>query len=419
MDKRMKTRKTLIISLALFSSLSALHSVDSKYTEPEFLEYVNKDLIDEDLKQIMAEIEQDTKAKEEAQAEESNVTVIKEGEEIVIEEAPTKPEIFTEIGGLSVDGSEYAQTMIRKYMSMYTTEKGKQTLYHVLDSGTEYRIFIRHKLIEYSLPRALEYLPVVESEYRITATSRSGAKGLWQFMENSIKPYLKKNDWIDERLDPWKSTEAALKKLKENYETFGDWALALAAYNCGAGAMRKVTKEHPDMNFWQLAEQGYLKKQTVHYVPKLLGITELCENMEKHGLELPEIADDYDETEYDYAVAKKPINLAKLAKELGMTTKEIKKLNPSLVRTVTPPSTGYEVRLPKGMADAGQLAIDKIQKDMKGDALLYVEHKIASGDTLWGLSRIYGCKVDDICDLNGITQRTILKLGKVLYIPMK
>ncbi len=108
MDKRMKTRKTLIISLALFSSLSALHSVDSKYTEPEFLEYVNKDLIDEDLKQIMAEIEQDTKAKEEAQAEESNVTVIKEGEEIVIEEAPTKPEIFTEIGGLSVDVSEYA-----------------------------------------------------------------------------------------------------------------------------------------------------------------------------------------------------------------------------------------------------------------------------------------------------------------------
>ena len=412
-------KKAAVLLAAVLVAAQAANAADTTYSEPEFLEFVNKELIDEDLKQIMDEIEHDEKAKEEATEEESTVTLIKEGDEIIIEEVPTPPEIFTEIGGLAVDDSEYTQSMIRKYMSMYTSERGKQTLYHVLDSGTEYRIFIRHKLMEYSLPRALEYLPVVESEYRTTATSKSGAKGLWQFMENSIKPYLKKNDWIDERLDPWKSTEAALKKLKENYDTFGDWALALAAYNCGAGAMRKVTREHPDMTFWQLAEQGYLKKQTVHYVPKLLGITELCENMEKHGIELPTIADDYDEVEYDYAVTKKPINLAKLAKELGMTTKEIKRMNPSLIRTVTPPSTGYEVRIPKGTAEKAQEAIEKIQKEMKGDALLYVEHKISSGDTLWGLSRIYGCKVDDICDLNGITQKTILKLGKVLYIPMK
>ena len=141
--------------------------------------------------------------------------------------------------------------------------------------------------------------------------------------------------------------------------------------------------------------------------------------MEKYNIELPTIADDYDEIEYDYAIAKKPINLAKLAKELSMTTKEIKKLNPSLIRTVTPPSTGYQVRLPKGMLEQGQLAIDTIQKNMKGDALLYTEHKISSGDTLWALSRAYGCKVDDICDLNGISQRSILKLGKVLYIPLR
>lgn len=446
MKKELKT--TIFLSLMIFAATKNAFAADTKFSEPEFLELVNTNLIDADLQQILKEIEEDTKALEEAEKTE-NITaknenpqeelvhaelpadipheesefVPKENEvaeaEAVIEEEPTPPEILTEIGGLEVDDSEYTQGMIRKYMSMYTTERGKQTLYHVLDSGSEYRIFIRHKLIEYGLPRALEYLPVVESEYTITATSRSGAKGLWQFMENSIKPYLKKNDWIDERLDPWKSTEAALKKLQENYKTFNDWALALAAYNCGAGAMKKIIKAHPDMTFWQLAEAGYLKNQTVHYVPKLLGITELCEKMEKYNIELPTIADDYDEIEYDYAIAKKPINLAKLAKELSMTTKEIKKLNPSLIRTVTPPSTGYQVRLPKGMLEQGQLAIDTIQKNMKGDALLYTEHKISSGDTLWALSRAYGCKVDDICDLNGISQRSILKLGKVLYIPLR
>jgi membrane-bound lytic murein transglycosylase D len=128
------------------------------------------------------------------------------------------------------------------------------------------------------MPPALEYLPVVESEYKPLATSRSGARGLWQFMENSIKPFMEKNEWIDERLDPWKSTDAALSKLQDNYKMFGDWPIAIAAYNCGAGAMQRILKKAPEKTFWYIAEKGLLRDQSVQYVPKFLAISELSEN---------------------------------------------------------------------------------------------------------------------------------------------
>lgn len=377
---------------------------ESVLAETGEAEILNENLSEEDLEILEEEVAADSAADEAAES---------------VEEVSAIPPAISEIGGLKVPEDDWSQGMVRKYIMMYTTERGQKTLFHILNSGEEYRIYIRKKLAEYSLPPTLEYLPVVESEYRPTATSKSGARGLWQFMENSIKPYLKKNDWIDERLDPWKSTDAALKKLQENYKAFGDWALALAAYNCGAGLVAKTVKEHPGLSYWELAEQGFLKKETVHYVPKLLGVTELSENPEKYGITLPKIADDAQIQQYDYATARKPVSLAKLAAALDLSIKTVKRLNPALVRTVTPPSTGFQVRLPLGMKDAGQEALDKIQSEMKGDALLYVEHKITQGDTLWGLSRTYGCKVDDICDLNGITQKTTLRLGKILYIPMK
>ena len=334
------------------------------------------------------------------------------------EESAEKPQL-TKIGGIDVGSSEWSQSMVRKYMGIYTTERGKKLLHSILARGEEYRIFVRKKIDEAGIPRALEYLPVVESEYSINATSRSGAKGLWQFMENSMKPFLKKSDWIDERLDPWKSTDAAIRKLKENYDVFGDWALALAAYNCGAGLMRKTVKANPELSFWELGEGGFLKNQTAHYIPKLLAITELCENAEKYSLELPKIADDAQIVEYDYVETKKPVNLSKLASELNIPIKTLKKLNPSLIRTVSPPGAGFPIRLPLGMKEAGKTAVEKVAMEISDGATLYVEHKIEKGDTLWGISRTFGCTVADLCDLNGISDKAILKLGKVLYIPMK
>lgn len=424
------TRKiAAVLAVAISAFPAAAKNADSAAadagTTQEIDAGANLEKLEAQIESEIIEAEKNTEPGEKTAAEEPvQAGAVADGTidvqiEVFAEEIPAKKDDITHVAGLDVEQTDYAQSMVRKYMAIYTSEKGSRTLRAILRNGEEYRIFVRKKLAEAGLPRALEYLPVVESEYTIAATSKSGAKGMWQFMENSIKPYLKKNDWIDERLDPWKSTDAAIRKLKENYDVFGDWALALAAYNCGAGAMLKTTRENPDKSFWILAEQGYLKKQTVHYVPKLIAIAELSENPEKYGLDLPVLEDDAEIAQYDFVKTGRPVSLMKIASEMNIGVKTLKRLNPSLVRNVTPPMQGFPLRVPLGTAEIAKKAVEKLQKESGGSSSFYVEHKIISGDTLWGLSRTYGCKVDDICDLNGISQKTILKLGKVLYIPLK
>ena len=122
----------------------------------------------------------------------------------------------------------------------------------------EYRLYVRQQIQKRNLPEILEYLPVVESNYKTTAKSYSGAVGMWQFMSNSVYPFLVLNDFVDQRLDPWYSTDAGLSKLEDNYNYFGDWLIAIAAYNCGGGTMTKALRTAGIKDFWYLADNGYL-----------------------------------------------------------------------------------------------------------------------------------------------------------------
>ncbi|MCR5612367.1 MAG: lytic transglycosylase domain-containing protein, partial [Treponema sp.] len=127
-------------------------------------------------------------------------------------------------------------------------QKGKNNLSHknlcrILEDSEHYRAYIRKRIKEMNLPPCLEYLPIIESGYKPTAKPANGTSmGIWQFMPNSVHPYMELSDYVDERRDPWLSTDGALKKLKENYKQFKDWPLALAAYNCGAGAVSRALK---------------------------------------------------------------------------------------------------------------------------------------------------------------------------------
>ena len=156
--------------------------------------------------------------------------------------------------------------LILKFHNEFNSDYGEKLLNQVLTRAEPYRAYIREKLIEYEVPLCLEYLPVIESNFNIKAVSKSGAVGLWQFMENSIAGLLTKNTWVDERKDPWLSTEAAIKKLKQNYDYFGDWALALAAYNMGLGGLSRLMKTTGCQSFWELADGGYLKAETKNYL---------------------------------------------------------------------------------------------------------------------------------------------------------
>lgn len=329
---------------------------------------------------------------------------------------------LTHVGGITVPDQPYAQEMIQKYILSYTsTEYAKKALVETLDKGELYRLYIRQELKKRNMPPALEYLPVVESEYKPLATSRSGARGLWQFMENSIKPFMEKNEWIDERLDPWKSTDAALSKLQDNYKMFGDWPIAIAAYNCGAGAMRRILEKAPEKTFWYIAEKGLLRDQSVQYVPKFLAISELSENGGDYGIQLPEITKSTRFAEFDYVTVKENITMKRLASELRMDYTTLKMLNCALVHECTPPDAPYNIRLPVGMGRGAAIALSTMQRSKPEPQVkdTVITHTVIKGETLYFLSRLYGCSVDDICTKNNIEKNDVLSIGKTLYIPVK
>ncbi len=309
---------------------------------------------------------------------------------------------------------------VERFRQQYLSPKWTKLLHDCLENAMEYRLFVRQAIAEKEMPEILEYLPVVESNYKTAAKSKSGAIGMWQFMANSVYPFLTLNDYVDQRLDPWASTDAALKKLTDNYNYFGDWLIAIAAYNCGVGAMNRVLKKSEKKDFWYLVDKKLLPKQTAEYIPKLLAIADLAINAEYYQIDLPHHNEEFELLEneknghFDYISVSKAYSLTALANNLRMDTKTIKHLNPSYTMGFTHPSKESKIRLPLGMKSAAEEAIKQIEPiDFP------IKYKVVSGDSLWSISRRYKTTVDAICELNNIKENAILKIGKILYIPSK
>lgn len=320
-----------------------------------------------------------------------------------------------------VSDEELQKPQVEAFRKMYLSEKWSALLRYYLESAMEYRLYVRKAVQDKELPEMLEYLPVVESNYKTNAKSRSGAIGMWQFMANSVWPFLTLNDFVDERLDPWKSTDAALRKLTDNYNIFNDWLLAIGAYNCGVGAMNKaIKKADGKKDFWYLAENGYLSRQTAEYVPKLIAIADLAINNEYYGIDIPshneefEILENEKNGNFDYITVKKAYSLNLLAQEMRMDSETLKKLNPSFTLGMTHPSRESQIRLPLGMAKS---ALDALENIKPVD--FPIKYTVVAGDSLWSISRKYKTTVSAICELNGIKENAILKIGKILYIPSK
>lgn len=309
---------------------------------------------------------------------------------------------------------------VEKFRKQYLTEKWSKLLYSYLESAMEYRLYVRKAIQEKEMPEILEYLPVVESNYKTNAKSKSGAIGMWQFMANSVWPFLTLNDFVDERLDPWKSTDAALRKLTDNYNYFNDWLIAIASYNCGVGAMNKVLRKAEEKDFWYLVDHKLLPQQTADYVPKLIAIADLAINSDYYGIDLPDHKEEFEILEnekngnFDYITVKKAYSISQLAQELRIEPASLKRLNPSYTRGMTHPAKESKIRLPLGMEKP---ALDAIAKLTPID--FPFKYTVVAGDSLWSISRRYGVTVNSICELNDIKENAILKIGKVLYIPAK
>lgn len=320
-----------------------------------------------------------------------------------------------------VSDEEINKPQVEAFRKMYLSPKWSALLRGYLESALEYRLYVRKAVADRQLPQMLEYLPVVESNYKTNAKSRSGAIGMWQFMANSVWPFLTLNDFVDERLDPWKSTDAALRKLTDNYNIFNDWLLAIGAYNCGVGAMNKAIKKAGGVkDFWYLAEKGFLSKQTADYVPKLIAIADLAINSQFYGIDIPDHNEEFEVLEnekngnFDYVTVKKAYSLNQLAQEMRMDFSTIKRLNPSFTLGMTHPSKPSEIRLPLGMKQSAEDALANMKP-----VDFPLKYTVVAGDSLWSISRKYKTTVDAICELNGIKENAILKIGKILYIPSK
>ncbi len=166
--------------------------------------------------------------------------------------------------------------LVEHYHNQFLTANGKRRLGQIMGVASPYRGYIRQKIEEYKLPECLEFLPVIESDFKTYAISRSGAMGIWQFMTNSISEFdIRSNEWIDERRDPWLSTDAALKKLRDNYNYFGDWYLALAAYNAGLGGVSRALKAHNAVDYWDLSTKEGLREETAFFL-LMIGVYMMC-----------------------------------------------------------------------------------------------------------------------------------------------
>lgn len=307
---------------------------------------------------------------------------------------------------------------VEYWRNIYLSEKWQKILRGILENAVEYRIYVRNCVSQRDVPLELEYLPVVESGYKTSVRSRSGAIGMWQFMANSVRPFLKLNEYVDERYDPWLSTQAGISKLQDNYRIFNDWLIAIAAYNCGNGAMTRSIKKAKTNDYWLLVEKKAIPKQTAEYIPKLIAIADIATNPEKYSIDLPHHDKEYEElvhardAAFDYVKVRKPYMMAAIARESGISEKTLKHLNPALTKGFTPPAAEYEIRLPLGSKESVENAIAKIKP-----IEFPFKYTVVKGDSLWSISRKFGVTVQALCDTNGIKENAILKIGKVLYIP--
>jgi membrane-bound lytic murein transglycosylase D len=310
--------------------------------------------------------------------------------------------------GLSIPGLDNPLT--QQYIRQYSGAGGLAWLKTVMDRGGPYQAFIRREIEKRNLPPELIYLPVIESAYLATAVSKSGAAGLWQFMKNSIGPFnIRVTGWVDERMDFWKSTEGALRKLEENYRYFEDWPLALAAYNAGLGAVSRIVQQTGIRDYWVLSANKQLKAETVQYVPKLLAVSYILSNSRRFGIDLTWTED----PRWLRIPVDRPVDLELLAERAGVPGEILKRGNQELLFSVTPPDAGYELKV--RAADAAAISAVLEQKDIP--LINYYFYTIQSGDTLSVLARHYGISVEQILAVNPGTEPRFLKLGARLRIP--
>ena len=315
--------------------------------------------------------------------------------------------------------------IVRGYLIHYS-EKMKSGMKRIIGLSSYYMPIFQETFDRHGLPEELKAMAIIESALNPTAVSRAGAKGMWQFMYNTAKLYgLHIDSFVDERLDPVKSADAAARYLKDAYKIFGDWNLAIASYNCGAGNVQKAIKRAGSRQFWDI--WPFLPRETRGYVPAFVGALYALKYHKEHGIEalavpMPAHTDTFK--------IRKMVHLKQVSELTGVPLEELQSLNPQYRHNIIPGNDReYILRIPYKFTDAfiahedslhrhkdsiyfNPLTIKKIKDGGDGQRIVY---KVKSGDYLGKIATRYRVTVTQIKKWNGLKSNNI-SIGQRLVI---
>ena len=305
---------------------------------------------------------------------------------------------------------------VRAEIESFTTGNEREFFVQSYMRSGRYRPHIVSELQAAGLPEQLSWLPLIESGFKPKALSRARALGLWQFIPSTgYKFGLARDKFVDERLDPDKSTRAAIAYLKELHQIFGDWTTVLAAYNCGEGRVLRVIREQNVNyldNFWDLYER--LPYETARYVPRFLATLHIVENLEKYGFDTLPVDSP---AEFEIIELNKQIHLKKTAAVIGVSGKQLAEMNPELRHRILPPRK-YALKIPPETGTTLYANLDRIPVSRPPEPA-FVYHRVRRGETLSIIARKYRTRVRSIMRANKLRSSHYIVAGRLLKIPQR
>ena len=302
---------------------------------------------------------------------------------------------------------------VRMYLDIFQTKQRRSFAIWLERSG-KYLPLIRNELRKNGLPQDLAYLAMIESGYNDRACSSAGAVGLWQFVKNTGRGYdLTIDQYVDERQDPVKATQSAIRYLNDLHQQFGDWHLAVAAYNGGPGKIQRGLKKYRAQTFWDLARHDYLALETKRYVPKLIAAIIIARDPHKYGF-----TDTQRESplHYDTIEVGPGFDLTAAGLISGSSRKQLAQLNPELLSDKIPTNRSkYLLKIPAGSSDTAKRNLPRLHTIV---TTKYQKHIVTSKDRLADISTRYRVSQATLCKANQIKSHQLF-VGQRLRIPVR
>lgn len=320
-----------------------------------------------------------------------------------------KPMVRDEVAATVSQLPLQATDAVLSFINYFSGERGRGTIRAGLRRSGKFKPMISRILDEEGIPQEFIFLAQAESGFLPRAISYMSAGGMWQFMPGRGAEYgLRRDSYVDERFDPELATRAAARHLRDLYHQFGDWYLAIAAYNCGPGNVDRAVEKTGYADVWELRSRGVLPLETSNYVPIILAMTIMSKNPKNYGLE--DII--YEEPlQYDTVELSAMTSLALVADLTGQPTSGIKELNPALLRDVAP--AGYRLHVPKGTLVSLMAGLELVPESKR---LAWRVHRIEPGEDLTAVARKFGSSPADLLAVNDGIQED-LEPGSLVVVP--